>query len=73
MTKTEYLYGRNFSADMLNQQLNICNYKLERLKLLLDELLSVSMYARDEARIRKVLRAREWNENLKTECEEMLR
>jgi len=73
MTKTERLYGKNFDKKYLNMQIEVCGYKLQRIGILVDELLKVSMYARDEDRIREVLKARDWNEKVIRDSKDMLR
>ncbi len=73
MTKTEYMYGKGFDKEVLKKQIEICEYKLERISLLLYELLKVNMYARDEDRIRILINARDWNEEVIRDSKEMLR
>jgi len=73
MTKTERLYGKNFDKKYLKMQIEVCEYKLQEIEVLLDELLKVNMYARDEDRLREVEEAREWNEKVIKDNEEMLR
>ena len=64
MKPTKYLYGKDFENKYLDMQIQVCEYKLARIKELLTTLLSVPMYARDEQRINAILEAREFNENL---------
>jgi len=73
MLKTERLYGKNFDKKYLKMQIEVCEYKLQRIGILVDELLKVSMYARDEDRLREVLKARDWNEKVIRDSEDMLR
>jgi len=46
---------------------------IKRISLLLHELLKVNMYARDEDRIRILINARDWNEEVIRDSKEMLR
>ena len=72
MTKTEYLYGRGFDEKFIQMQKEVCEYKLERIEVLIKYLLKAPYYARDEDRLRAVMKARDWNEEVLRECEEML-
>ena len=76
MTKTEYLYGRGFDEKFIQMQKEVCEYKLERIevliKVLIKHLLKVPYCTRDEDRLRAVMKARDWNKEILRECEEML-
>jgi len=73
MTKTEYLYGLGFDKTILEKQIEVCEYKLQRISMLMNKLIDIPFYARDEDRIDKLLKARTWNENLLQESKEMLK
>ncbi len=72
MKKTEYLYGLGFDKKYIQMQKDVCEYKLERIEVLIKHLLKPPHYARDEDRLRAVMKARDWNEEVLRECEEML-
>jgi thymidylate synthase len=72
MTKTEYLYGKDFDKQILKKQIEVCEYKLAKIERLIKELLKVPYEARDKDRLREVLEARDWNEKVLRESEEIL-
>ena len=72
MKKTEYLYGLGFDKKYIKMQKEVCEYKLERIEVLIKHLLKPPHYARDEDRLRAVMKARDWNEEVLRECKEML-
>ena len=64
MTKTEYLYGKDFDKRHLKMQIEICEYKLEKIEKLLKVLLDVPIYARDDERLGEIVKARDFNQRI---------
>ena len=70
MTKTKYLYDVSPIKFKHLTYIDALEFKISSAKKLLNDLLDVNIYARDDIRVKKVFRAIKFNEDLIKEMEE---
>jgi hypothetical protein len=64
MTKTTYLFGEDIDKTIIEIQKSVAKYKIKKAGELLTKLLRVNMYARDDERIAKVIKAQQFWHNI---------